>query len=545
MCRLLGSCASRGKRTWRGRDLVHAAFLLSLFAVTRSEPAEKTSDVLELTGATFDEALRRHKRMLVEFYAPWCHYCQEFAPEYEEAATAVKSSRLSAVLAKIDAYKEKDLGSKYGATSYPTLIYFYKGAKSEVFEHEERQATSIVDWLFKKEYPILKEVQESSITEFVDEMKDGEFSLVARVRQNSPRHKAFKKVAEKQLKMYVGFRCAFALLPSTADAKADATLSMWRAGFKDPDLERVEFAGSWTAEKIVLWARNSTYPLIGSSFTSSKYSGDALAQLGLDASVVALMDDKSEEELKFAVITILRPLAYAYPSWKFTTADMNSLSDEDLESLSARKGAEPQLTILRAGKKYVMESPEKMRDVKIVTKFFADVKAGKARPRWKSAPAPGKAVDSDGVTELTGSTFEDYVLDSKRDVLVMFYAPWCGYCKEEAVEWAKVGRDVQRSGWRERGVIVAKMDATANDCLENVTTFPRLWFYPAVKSPLKSKVELAPDTPHEELMDFLLDNARNLGDDDALGDQSGKKKKSMIERELEKKQKGKKASSEL
>jgi hypothetical protein len=34
-----------------------------------------------------------------------------------------------------------------------------------------------------------------------------------------------------------------------------------------------------------------------------------------------------------------------------------------------------------------------------------------------------------GVLEVTGSSFEEAVLNSDGDVLVVFYAPWCGYCK--------------------------------------------------------------------------------------------------------------------
>lgn len=36
------------------------------------------------------------------------------------------------------------------------------------------------------------------------------------------------------------------------------------------------------------------------------------------------------------------------------------------------------------------------------------------------------------VIELTSDTFNSIVLESKQDVLVKFFAPWCGHCKNMA-----------------------------------------------------------------------------------------------------------------
>ena len=46
----------------------------------------------------------------------------------------------------------------------------------------------------------------------------------------------------------------------------------------------------------------------------------------------------------------------------------------------------------------------------------------------RSQPRPKKARDG-AVTVVVGSTFQEVILDPARDVLVEFYAPWCGHCK--------------------------------------------------------------------------------------------------------------------
>ena len=46
--------------------------------------------------------------------------------------------------------------------------------------------------------------------------------------------------------------------------------------------------------------------------------------------------------------------------------------------------------------------------------------------------------NSGPVTVVTGKTFADIVLGGK-DVLIEFYAPWCGHCKKLAPGYEKVG----------------------------------------------------------------------------------------------------------
>ncbi len=140
---------------------------------------------------------------------------------------------------------------------------------------------------------------------------------------------------------------------------------------------------------------------------------------------------------------------------------------------------EEQLPIMRAitpadMKKYQSETKPADLTVEIITQFVDDVIAGKVAPHLKSQEIPEK--NDEPVTVVVGKSFDAIVKDETKDVLVKYYAPWCGHCKKLAPIWEELGEAYKDDA----SVVIAKFDATANeaDGVE-VRGFPTLIFYPA------------------------------------------------------------------
>ncbi|ODM91354.1 Protein disulfide-isomerase A5 [Orchesella cincta] len=91
------------------------------------EWSDEPSEVVHLTGDTFDTTLQENPSVLVMFYAPWCGHCKRMKPTYVTAAAKLKEEKITGILAAVDATKDNALAKRFDVQGYPTVKYFKDG----------------------------------------------------------------------------------------------------------------------------------------------------------------------------------------------------------------------------------------------------------------------------------------------------------------------------------------------------------------------------------------------------------------------------------
>jgi len=484
--------------------------VLALFAYIVS-----ASDVLDLTESNFDTEVRRHDMVLVEFYAPWCGHCKRLAPEYEKAATALKSNDPPVPLAKVDCPANNDLCSKHGVSGYPTLKIFKNGEVSSDY-NGPRDADGIAKYMRSKAGPSSKPL--ASVAD-VDKVIGGFDQVVV----------GFFTEGDNTL-MTDFMKAADALSEDFRFAHTQSAEALAHFGYRDeivlfrpkrlhsmfePKLVKCEDAAS--SHKIKSFVTENANGLCGqrTSSNSDKFK-KPLVTAYYDVDYVKNV--KGTNYWRNRVMKVAKKLNEEGLSANYAVASKSDFSHELDEFGLTAVGEKPVVAAKNEkDEKFVMSGEF---DLAAFEAFVRDFLAGKLEPYLKSEPLPADG-NSGPLKVAVAKNFEEVVNDPERDVLIEFYAPWCGHCKSLAPKYEELAEKLKD----EPGVTIAKMDATANDVPSTygVRGFPTLYFAPKNSKSNPKKYEGG-----REVDDFMKYIAKEATDELVGFDRSGKAKKAEL-----------------
>lgn len=151
--------------------------------------------------------------------------------------------------------------------------------------------------------------------------------------------------------------------------------------------------------------------------------------------------------------------------------------------------------------RYAMEPTDEF-NAEVLTEFVQQVLFGQVKPVIKSELVPAKNPIKNLWT-IVGSTFEEIVVQRKKDTLLAFVAPWCGHCKEFLPVYQKLAESFKVESDK---IQIAKIDGTANDYPEQfaVTGFPTLYYVPAAD--YLAPIAYSGDRSLDDMTKFVHDN---------------------------------------
>lgn len=75
---------------------------------------------LEMTAKNIEETINHNKIVIIDFWAPWCGPCKQFAPVFEESAT----KNPDVIHAKVNTDVEQEIAGSFEIKSIPTVAIF-------------------------------------------------------------------------------------------------------------------------------------------------------------------------------------------------------------------------------------------------------------------------------------------------------------------------------------------------------------------------------------------------------------------------------------
>ncbi|KAK1754877.1 protein disulfide-isomerase [Echria macrotheca] len=457
------------------------------FGLLAAAAVASASDVHQLKKDNFDEFVKANDIVLAEFFAPWCGHCKALAPEYEEAATTLKEKDIK--LVKVDCTEETELCQQHGVEGYPTLKVF-RGLDNVSPYKGQRKAAAITSYMIKQSLPAVSSVTKDSLEEF---KKADKVVLVAYLdAADKTSTEVFSKVAEKLRDNYPFGSSTDAELAEAEGVKAPAIVL-----YKSFDEGKSVFSEKFDAEAIEKFAKTASTPLIG-EVGPDTYS-DYMAA-GIPLAYIFAETPEERTELSNAI----KPVAEAQRGViNFATIDAAAYGAH-AGNLNLKADKFPAFAIQDTVKnqKYPFDQEQKIT-LDSIKAFVDDFVAGKVEPSIKSEPIPES---NDGpVTVVVAKNYNDIVLDDNKDVLIEFYAPWCGHCKALAPKYEELGALYANSEFKDK-VVIAKVDATANDVPDEIQGFPTIKLYPAGAK--DKAVTYSGSRTVEDLIKFIAENGK-------------------------------------
>ena len=442
------------------------------------------NETITLTDSTIEKAINQFENLIIYFYAPWCGHCKTFEPEYQKSSKILKKDNI--YLAKIDSSNNNLSAQKYKINGFPSILFFKNGVP---FEFEgARSSRELIIWGRKKAgIPIQLLKSKEDIENF---KTNNDISLIyfGDIEEEIKKFSDVSMIIEEY---------PFAIVTNISLINIysnNGTIVL----FKHFDEKKVELK-NFNKKKIIDFIQENSLPKV---MLFNDRSAQYIFQKKHPALILFEQKDSEDwnyygnimtqvsEKIKGKIVIVMTDISEGISS---RLADYVGIKEKDLPLVSI-------LDTRKDFKKYIMKGDINYDNI---IQFFQDFEENKLKRALKSEKEPK---NNNGIVRIiVGKTFEKEVINNDKDIMLIFYAPWCNHCKEFMPKYEEAANKLKVND----KLIFAKIDGSANE-VESITIsgFPTLFFFPGNKKSEKP-IQYNGKRTTEDIIEFIKKYSNN------------------------------------
>ena len=436
------------------------------------------NETITLTDSTIEKAINQFENLIIYFYAPWCGHCKTFEPEYQKSSKILKKENI--YLAKIDSSNNNLSAQKYKINGFPSIFFFKNGVPFEFVE--ARSSRQLIIWARKKAGISIQVLNSKEDIENFNKNNDISLIYFGDIEEDIKKFSDVSMIIDEY---------PFAIVTNISLINIfsnNGTIVL----FKHFDEKKMELK-NFNKKKIIDFIQENALPKV---MLFNDRSAQYIFQKKHPALI--LFEEKDSEDwnyygnimaqisdkIKGKIVIVMTDISEGISS---RLADYVGITDKDLPLVSI-------LDTRKDFKKYIMKGDINYDNI---LKFFQDWEQNKLKRALKSEKEPKN--NNDIVRVIVGKTFEKEVINNDKDVMLIFYAPWCNHCKEFMPKYEEAANKLKVND----KLIFAKIDGSANE-VESITIsgFPTLFFFPGNKKSEKP-IQYNGKRTTEDIIEFI------------------------------------------
>ncbi|OAF69158.1 hypothetical protein A3Q56_03101 [Intoshia linei] len=468
----------------------------------QDKPVEVTH-VKIATTENFYEIINSQPYVVVMFYAPWCGHCKKFLPIFDTSSNRLDHDNVDILLVKVDATVETELANKFAVNSYPTFKQFRQGRHSD-FNGPRSSTDEFTDYVKKHAGIASEEITEYShvpakisidTTTVIGLFEHDSSPLYNKyidasspIRDQFVFYHTFGEITKKlfsDYKLKKGAASILVIKPKRFTSQYEEDYFVYTDNEALPLTEFLD---------------KHSIPLVGEFTQKTKTYMYKEVKPILFAFMTVDWTKTVQKETQYWRNQVLETAKKFKKLVTFVIIDDTKMSEEASNFGFGDTSYDFNVGILAEGEvKYRLEEELDEWSDETVSDFVEAFLDKKLKPYYKSQRSP---LNQGIVKTAVGSTFNEMVVNSGKNVFLKIYAPWCGHCKKLSPKFEKLAKDMKKK----EDLIFVQVDTTQNDIPSSLNTdgFPTL-FLIKKGSKVEDAIKYDEKMEYEDMKKFIND----------------------------------------